>query len=85
MHGVIFCYIFQTVFIVYRWSPYYAGVGAEMPGGTVLLRPSPEAALTAVLGIHTRTVPKIEFLYSRKKELHGLSPNSYIRVFVSDL
>ncbi len=31
------------------------------------------------------TVPKIEFMNSREKELHGLSPYSHIHVFVSYL
>ncbi len=32
-----------------------------------------------------RTVPKILFIYIPRKELRGLSPNSYIHVSVSDL
>jgi hypothetical protein len=31
------------------------------------------------------TVPKIQFMYSQEKELRGLSPKSYILVYVSDL
>ncbi len=49
MQGVIFCYIFQTVFIVYRWSPYYAGGCGDAWRDCTAPPLSLQAALTAVI------------------------------------